>query len=501
MRFQARQREDAGCIGAVGRALLVWLLVCGAPPVQGQSSSIPQGGATAENRAPLPGPPMFDPRRYTEDYRYLHDPAKRTGAWWEALKRVELEPSRPSTRETGTPVLRIGNEVRVRTENYTGNLFSTDRVGRQGYVWERVLPYLEVDANPSVRFVLQFEAAYSQEQNPGPSPLDKTSADFLQGFVEVARSTPIGHFAVRAGRQVLSYGDGSLIDSRYGPNVLLAFDGAVLNSQRGAWRVDTFYARPVNSNLQDFDDATSAEQQVWGVFTGRNLPGLKRGELDLEYVGFRDTTAIFNGKQGAELRHTLGVRHVGSLGNLDWKGELLGQFGTFGAGRIAAGAAAGEMGVTGSGWFFKPRLHLNSGLASGDRDGHSADLHTFNALFPRGQYFSDTGLIGPYNVVNAREGVLLNLGKTLTIDTLAGEYWRESEDDGVYRNGGGVLYPASRGRGKYVATQVESVADFEPVHGVACRLTLAHFAPGAFVRSTPHHRSVWFVGAETRWWF
>ena len=439
-------------------------------------------------------PPMFDPRRYTEDYRYLADQTQRSGAWWEGPKYLPLD-------DEGAVVLTLGGEVRVRGEAYENNLFSLSKNGDQAYVWERVLPYADLHLGQHVRLFGQIEAAYSQGQKPGPSPLDETRTDLLQGFVEL--TTPIGHgdLSARIGRQIISYGDGSLIDSRYGPNVLQSFDGAFLDYRSGPWRADVFWARPVRNGLRDFDDATDRGQQVWGAILGKDLPGLSNGVLDVYYFGFENDDASFNGKNGRERRHTIGLRHVGGLGPLDWKSELIGQFGSFGTGQIRAYAAAGEVGYTIKSLAFTPRLHLNGGVASGDRYPDDRNLNTFNALFPRGQYFSDTGLIGPYNLVNTRVGSQFSIAPNLRLDALVGFYWRASLNDGVYRNGGGPLFAGSAGEGRFVATQYEAVLDYSVTRGVDFRLTIADFEPGQFVRSTGNFGPVHFVGAETRIWF
>ena len=437
---------------------------------------------------------MFDPRRYTEVYLYLADPAQRTGSWWEKPKYLPVE-------DSGDVILTLGNEFRIRSETYANNLFTRAKSGDQAYVGERALPYADLHIGTHVRLFTQFEAAYSQGQKPGPSPLDETGVDALQGFVEVTTPVDEGRLAARIGRQVLSYGDGSLIDSRYGPNVLQSFDGAFVDYTRGVWRGDIFWARPVRSGLHSFDDKTNSRQQIWGVIVGRDLPKLTRGVFDAYYFGFRNTTSMFNGKAGEEERHTFGLRHVGGVGALDWKGELIGQVGTFGSGSIRAYAAAAEIGYTLKGAPFTPRLHVNGGVASGDHHPDRPGVGTFNALFPRGQYFSDTGLIGPYNLVNARPGLKLNFAPKLTLDALAGFYWRESTSDAVYRNGGAPLFAAAAGRGRYVATQFESTLDYELTRGVDLRLTLADFEPGRFVRSTGSVGSVHFFGAETRLWF
>ena len=442
--------------------------------------------------APAPSkPPMFDPRRYTEDYRYVLDPAKRTGAWWEPLKVVPI----------GDDVqLELGGEIRVRTESYAGNLFSRAPVATQTYVWDRALPYASLHVGTHVRAFVQFEAAYAQGERPSPTPLDETGIDLLQGFVEA--DVPVGdaHLTARVGRQVLTYGDGALIDSRYGPNVLQSFDGAFVDYRTAHHRFDLFWARPVVNGLRDFDDHTSGHQQIWGAIAGRDIAGLKGGVLDVYYFGFEDRHAMFNGKQGRELRHTIGLRHSGAVGALDWKADTIGQFGSFGDGRIRAYALGGELGYTLAHAPLTPRLHANSGVASGD-DGRARGLGTFNALFPRGQYFSDTGLLGPYNLINLRTGSTFTFSRKVNLDALVGFYWRENPRDAVYRNGGALLFAASAGEGRYIATQYEAVLSYIPTRGIDTRLTLALFDPGPFVRSTGNVAPVRFVGAEARFWF
>ena len=222
-------------------------------------------------------PPPFDPRRYTENYSYVLDPAQRTGAWWEPLKAVPL----------GDDVdLELGGEIRLRTESYAGNLFSRAPVAHQTYVWDRALPYASLHVGGHVRAFVQFEAAYAQGERPSPTPIDETGIDLLQGFVEA--DVPVGdaHLTARVGRQVLTYGDGALIDSRFGPNVLQSFDGAFVDLRTAHRRFDLFWARPVVNGLRDFDDRTSGGQQIWGAIASRDIAGLKGGVLDVYYFGF-----------------------------------------------------------------------------------------------------------------------------------------------------------------------------------------------------------------------
>jgi len=69
------------------------------------------------------------------------------------------------------------------------------------------------------------------------------------------------------------------------------------------------------------------------------------------------------------------------------------QFGSFGSGDISAWAAASHTGYTFSTLLFAPRLALKADVASGDGNLQNKKPGTFNALFPRGSYFSETDLI------------------------------------------------------------------------------------------------------------
>ena len=41
-------------------------------------------------------------------------------------------------------------------------------------------------------------------------------------------------------------------------------------------------------------------------------------------------------------------------------------------------------------------------VASGDNDPRARTLNTFNALFPKGAYFGEIGLIGPANLLDVQ---------------------------------------------------------------------------------------------------
>lgn len=90
------------------------------------------------------------------------------------------------------------------------------------------------------------------------------------------------------------------------------------------------------------------------------------------------------------------------------------------------------------------------------------------------------------------------------LESTLGLYWRQSDRDAVYRNGGAVLRAATesrQSRARHIATQFEAVATWAPVRGFDLRLGYALFEPGRFIEETGPASTVHFWTAEARLWF
>src|SRR5262249_11353323 len=149
-------------------------------------------------------------------------------------------------------------------------------------------------------------------------------------------------------------------------------------------------------------------------------------------LGLRRDRATFNQGTGREERHSVGTRIWGSHDGWDYNWELVAQFGTFGSGDIHAWTVASDTGYRWSRLLLKPRIGLKANISSGDRDPASAGLQTFNALFPRGGYFSEAALIGPANLVDLHPSITLQPSAVLTVTADWDFFWRQSTGDGVY---------------------------------------------------------------------
>lgn len=68
-----------------------------------------------------------------------------------------------------------------------------------------------------------------------------------------------------------------------------------------AWQVTALYFRPVDNRLDDFDDRTSTQKSLWGVYATRWLGDSRANGFDVYYLGLRDRNAVYDQGAGREL--------------------------------------------------------------------------------------------------------------------------------------------------------------------------------------------------------
>lgn len=454
------------------------------------SATVALGAPTllADEPTSQPGPvalPPTTPLRYTEDY----------SAAPPSLKHLPLG-------NGGDSYLSLGTEFRLRYEFYQDNQWGQGPQDSGGYLWARAMPYADLHIGPSFRAFGQIISAFEWWDAAGIRPPDEDRLDVLQAFFD--GRVPVGDdesLLLRPGRQVMRYGSERLISMRYGANVLLPFDAALARFETGPWRIDTFYARPVEIDRAEWDDQTDDTQSLWSLYTTRALPSLgKRAGIDAYYIGYSDDRARFAQGAGEELRHTLGVRFSGEKSDFDWDFEGFYQFGDYdmsaGDGRISAWAVGSNVGYTFSGAFLRPRIGMKVNVVSGDDDPADADLQTFNSLFPKRKYFGEMGLLGPYNLINVHPSLTLHLTDKTALDLAAVVYWRYSTDDGIYGNGGNVIRAGFDSDARFIGTQLEAALTHKFSRELQASATYEIFLPGTFVEGSGADETVHFVGVE-----
>jgi hypothetical protein len=407
------------------------------------------GAGTAHGQADLAEPPTVDRSykllREDEDWSFLRDSRLRQD-FWDPIKYIRLR------RNADDWFLTIGGEAREVWEQI-GN----DNWGQapywNGYLNERYMPYFDIHYGEHVRTFIELKSGLNSFRFGGPRPIDEKKLDFQAAFVDFGTSETENWIRFRAGRQELEYGSGRLIDVREGPNVRLSFDGFMVRIKINRWRIDGFAMRPDLDNPGFFDNAPNHEVGFWGVYATRTLP--KSVSLDAYYLGLNRKNATFQRGTAQEVRHSLGARLSRPIAierpALDFDYEALWQFGTFGSADIRAWTVASEIGYRITTVPLKPRFSIRADVSSGDHP-NSNTLGTFNALFPKGNYFGVLATTGPGPVnfidIHPRVEGTFPHNVSASFDWLF--YWRKSLDDGVYSVPGFLIRSADGSRARFV---------------------------------------------------
>lgn len=428
----------------------------------------------------------FKSLRFEEEYRALRDPSARTQAL-DALKYLPLG---------GDAYVTLGGELRLRHEYFRNTLWGHGPQDGDGYLLTRAQVHADLRPSDTWRIFAQLKSGLIDGRNGGPRATDEDQLDWNQAFFEstwgdFGRSG----FKLRLGRQELAYGSSRLISFRESPNVRQSFDGVTGILRTPRWRIDTFAAHPVETDPGVLDDASDRARRLWGVYAVTKQSGVSDPGLDLYYLGFERDRAGFASGVAREVRHSLGARFWGRRGGWDYNWEAVVQSGSFGADRIRAWTAASDTGFTWTAAAGSPRVGVRANLSSGDRRAGDGVLNTFNALTPRGAYFSEMGLLGPANLTDLHPSLTLRPTANVTLTVDWDFFWRTSTADGIY----GPAVNLVRGPGTAVARTVGDSPSFTVSWKYGQHWTVnavaAYFRSGSFLRQSGPAADVTYVSA------
>jgi Alginate export len=431
---------------------------------------------------------VLEPAKLRFEDRFVCPPeAMDREAFPDALKDMPM-----NSQETF--VLSLGGEIRQRYEYTDDPLFGEAAQSETGVWLQRYTLHGDFRIGPHIRIFAQLSSALEAGRGGGPSPVDKNTLALQNGFVELP--IPFGpdtSLTLRGGRQELQFGSGRLVDVREGPNVRRTFDAVSARLDRPDWRIESLLARPIETQPGVFDDQASDERLLWGVYATRSAVSTLPGAIEIYYLGFEDESGTFAQGSAREVRHSVGTRLSGVKAGWDWNWEATWQFGTFGAGRISAWTMASETGFTFREAPWQPRFAISANIASGDSDPDDPDLGTFNAIFPRGNYFSQDGVLGPRNFFNLHPFVTVKPAQDWSLTADMNLFWRLETRDGVYSPAGQLVRAPSGSDERFVGSAISLTSSVGLAENLSFTAIYTHFFAGDFIRATGPSQDIDFV--------
>ena len=384
---------------------------------------------------------------------------------------------------------RYGVEARERVQYFNNTEFDA-RATVDDWLWtQRIALSAEGPLAPSVKASLKLQSALSSSAQT--SPIDSNVLDVRVAHLDLGSDA---HY-LRIGRQELFLGTQRLIGTRDGTNVRRGWDGVRASTELGDWKLSVLAVALVEVVPKGvFNDRSDERRSLAGVYASGPT---RAGNMDL-YLLYAETDdrATIEGLADQK-RYSAGLRSFGERGQIFWNWEAIYQWGEHGDLDISAWSLA-----TNTGYRFEtpwsPELMLSANIASGDGQSGDDKLGTFDALYPRGNYFSDAAVLGPANFYNFNPYLTLSPSDRLNLSLDVNWFWRLEMADGVYGAPGNVLRRPGGSKSNFVATGASAGARYQINDQLSAEIIYAHNAPGDFISDTGASDPVDFLELSLR---
>ncbi|QEE50265.1 hypothetical protein FUA48_11950 [Flavobacterium alkalisoli] len=366
-----------------------------------------------------------------------------------------------------------------------------------GYLLSRWLFHTELQFGNRFRLFAELQSALAGSRI-APVPVEENALEAHQLFMEFQplESIPL---TIRLGRQEVSFGSQRLISLRDAPNSRRSFDGVEGIYAREKFRASMFYLHAVLDKLGIFDDRSSPELKVWGLFLDRTTFG-SLPNLNFYYLGFYNRHALFYDGPGMEKRHTLAARVFSkdSRWNYDLEGGY--QFGSIGRRGISAWSIAFSTTYSFSDMKYAPELGCKADIISGDGNPYDRNQQTLNTMFGPGAYFGMAAPIAPSNLMDVHPGVKLHLTGKITFSFDYAFLWRYSKKDGLYRPNMVPFFESNNATSSYIGSQISGAITYQATPDVLLLLGGSWFNSGDYLSDMGMGKDILlgFAGAQVR---
>lgn len=467
-------------VGAIIAALLP--LAASAQVQQApQQQDAEKTGTASPAPAPKPAankpPPIVHPFGWANDYSYLADPAKRTGAAWERWSYIPLGKD-PSW------YLTLGGEIRYNYNDYDHTALGV-RADKNSMLQQRLRASADVHLGRNFRFFLELgdNREFFEET---PTPPNNDRLDVQQAFFDASFDVGDGNrLTIRPGRFLMPLGDGVLIGLRDGVNVRYTYDGvrAMLSLKNGA-KIDAFYVNPTTyEDAKTFDDSPDQTRDFSGVYFSKPFKGKPAHNYDFFFYNSGRDVASYQAGRGQERRYSAGARiWAKTTRPWDYDAEAVYQWGDFAGGDISAWGVLLGAGYTFTEARFTPRIGTRLNIFSGDHDLTDGKIGTFVPPYPRTPLYTDAGWFNMMNLGGAHVDVTWTFKPNLTVTTGTSFLWRESTDDAIYFGPTSAPLATVPGDERHVATTLNLQSDYQVNRFLNFHFFYTHVLPGGALK-------------------
>jgi hypothetical protein len=451
----------------------------------------PDTGTTVDEEPVVEAPeftwPKFKPLRFEEDWSTLDFDRVPPRDWTDEIKRIELG---------GDAWLGVGGQARWRYEGFNNFGFGEPADDDDMfYILQRVMLWTDLHVNDNLRFFVEGKSAIVEDRDLGRRrTLDQDTLDVQNAFVQFSASLDELTLTLRGGRQELLFGKQRLVSPLDWANTRRTFDTVTARIAGNGFRVDGFWAQPVEVDKYDFNDWWKGDHDFYGVYATFEQPWEGGPSFDL-YVFGQDIDA------GDVDRYTVGGRAWGPIGDSSFAYDVEGgfQFGDAADDDIRAYFLATELSYTFATTPWVPKLTFGFDYASGDDDPLDGDVETFNQLFPLGHaYLGYIDTVGRQNIVALRGTVRAKPAGPLWIQGDFHAFWRAEEEDALYNAGGGVVRAGAAGTDEFVGYELDLTAGYSITRHWSALVGYSHFFPGDFIDETGRSDDIDFVYAQLK---
>ena len=364
------------------------------------------------------------------------------------------------------------------------------------------LSYLSETGATPIRFFVEGQEAHSFAQSDvNQTTLFVDDIDLRQLYVELKSPLKQAPLTLKAGRQVLSYGDERYVGGLEWTNTARVFDAVKLVYTHPQVQFDIFSSNVVKIEREKWDQAANADN-FYGLYAATKPFKERMDHLLDAFLFIRDNTDATvtgerTGERGPLKEYTFGNRFKGANWDFDYGTEYAIQLGSRSHDDIQAWSFHQELGYTLSKLGWTPRIYGEYNHASGDRNPTDGKSQTFDNLYPTNH--NKYGFIDFLSLKNMNEwmfGTSVKPHQRLLISADYHFFTLDAKESAWFNASGAVFRAANANADPFLGQELDLLSTYKLTEKVSLMLGYSHFFAGPFAKDTGRHDDADFLYSQ-----